>query len=124
MLPWQLLTFLPRKEAIFPWQLLTFLWKETVQPRLTVRHQAVFLLWLLLTFLPGKEAIPPRLLLSFHTAKEAAHLRPLAPPRQVKLVILPGHLGKAIGSPLGTGQPSLSRSLIPPPRKTTPPPPQ
>ena len=159
MLPWQLLTFLPEKEAIFPQQLLTFPQKETVHPRpttlpqLTVRHQVVPLLWQLLTFLPGKEAIlswelltfswvkvtapprqlfsfpqgkeaiPPRLLLSFHTMREAAYLRPLAPPRQVKLIILPGHLSKVIGSSLGTGQPSLPWSLIPPPGKTTPPPP-
>ena len=107
-----MLPFLPGKEAILSQELLTFPWvKVTAPPRR------------LFSFPQGKEAIPPRLLLSFHTVKEAAYLRPLAPPRQVKLVTLPGHVGKVIGSPLGTGQPSLPRSTIPPPRKTTPPPP-
>ena len=143
MFPQQLLTF-PRKETVHP--------RSPTLPRLTVRLQADLLLWQLLTFLlgkeailsqepptfprvkeaalptqlssfpQGKEAIPPRLLLSFHTAKEAAYPRPLASPRQVKLAVIPGHLGKVIGGPLGTGQASLPRSLIPPPRKTTPPP--
>ena len=123
MLPQQLLIFLPGKEAILPQQLLTFPQKVTVHPRpstlpqLTIRHQLVLLLRQLLTFLPGKEAflsrelltfpwgkeaIPPRLLLSFQPAKEAAYLRPPGPPMQVRSAILPGHSGKAIGSPLGS----------------------
>ena len=138
---WQLLTFLPGKEAILPQQLFTFPWKVLVHPRLTFRHQVVFLLWQLLTFLPGKEAILsqelltfprgkttalPRLMFSFPQGKEAIpprllHLSPLTPPRQGKAIILPGQLGKAIGAPPGTGQPSLPKRSTPPPGKATPP---
>ena len=145
LLPQQLLAFLPGKEATLHQQLFTFPQKVIVHPRpltlprLTVRHQAVFLLWQLLTFLlgkeailsqelltflwgketalprqlfsfpQGKEAIPPRLLLSFHTAKEAAYLRPQVPPRQVKVVIQPGHLGKVIGTPQAQVNPVFPR---------------
>ena len=79
--------------------------------------------WEMLTFPRVKVTASPKQLLSFPQGKETIPPRPLAPPRQVKLVILPGHLGKVTGGPLGTGQPSLPRRLIPPPRKITPLPP-
>ena len=107
-LPWQLLTFLPGKEAVLPRQLFTLPQKVTALS--ITRHQAVFLLWQLLTFLPGKEAmlsqelytfprkmsalprpafsfpqgkktILPRLLLSLYTGRGTAPLNPLGPPR-------------------------------------------
>ena len=49
------------------------------------------------------------LLLSFHKVKEAAHLSPLAPPRQCKAIILPGYLGKAIGTPKAQVNPVFPR---------------
>ena len=108
----QVCTFLPGKEAILPQELFAFPQaKETALPRQ------------LFSFPQGKEATPPRLLPSFHIVKEAAYPRPLAPPRQVRLAILPGLLGTVIGTPLGTGQLSLPRRPIPPPRKTIPLPP-
>ena len=88
ILLWQLLTFLPGKEATLSRQLLTFPQvKEAVLPRLLLTflprkeviqpQQAVSqafsltLLWQLLTFLLGKEAIIPRQLLTFPWVKEA-----------------------------------------------------
>ena len=88
---WQLLP-LPGKEAFLPrqvlplpekpvplWQLLSFQGKGSSSSQVTA-----------LPPLRGKEAIPPRLFLS---------LIPLGPPRQVKLAIQPGLLGKAVGTP-------------------------
>ena len=84
-LHWQLLTFLPGKEAILPRQLYTLPQKVTALP--LSRHQV----WQLLTFLLGKEAVlspelhtfprkmsaHPRLLPSIYTVREIAPLRSL-----------------------------------------------
>ena len=91
------------KEAILPWQLLTSLpVKEAVLPQQ------------LLAFLPVKAAILPQQLLTFPQVKEAV------PPRQVILTIKLGQVGKALGSPTGTGHPRLSRRTALSPGKTTP----
>ena len=143
---WQLLTFLPGKEAILPRQLFTLPQKVTALP--ITRHQAVFLLWQLLTFLPGKEAIlswelytfpqkmsalprplfsfpqgkktiPPRLLLSLYTGRETAPLNPLGHPRQGKVITPLGQAGRVIGTPPGTSLHSLPRRPEQPPGKAT-----
>ena len=44
---------------------------------------------------------------------------PLGLPRQVKAVIQPGLLGKAVGAPPGIGPPSPPRKSILPPGKAT-----
>ena len=136
-IPRQLLTFLPRKEAILSQQLLSFLpAKEAVSPQQLLtflpRKEAT-LSQQLLTFLPGKEAIhlqqavPPRQLLSFLPVKAA--ILPLlslplgketVPPKQVNLIIRIGQEGKASGVLTGTGQPRLPRRPAPSPGKTTP----
>ena len=133
-LVWQLLTFLPGKEAILPQQLYTLPRKVTALP--LSRHQVVFLVRQLLTFLLGKEEVlswelytfpqkmsaHPRLLLSVCTVREIAPLNPLTPPRQGRVITPPGQEGKVIGAPPGTGLHSLPRRPVQPPWRATPPP--
>ena len=152
MLPWQLLTFLPGKEAIFPWQLLTFPFKGNSSPQANSQASGS-LLTLAIAHLPpregsnsllgdahlplgeGNSSAQATVLLPSGEGSNSSQASSLLPynkghsspqasssTQAGQVIILPGHLGRAIGSPLGTGQPSLPRSLIPPPGKTTRPP--
>ena len=107
---WQLYrqTVRPGKEALLPRLVLSLLGKTTVFPRQVplLLPGKLAPLWQLLSF-QWKEVVPPRLLLSFHQWKAAAHLIPLALPKQVKSTILPVLLGKAIGTPQAQVHPGL-----------------
>ena len=101
-------TVRPGKEVLLPRLVLSLPGKTTVFPRQVPLLLPGKLLPLrqLLSF-QGKEVVPPRPLPSFHQWKAAAHLIPLALPKQVKSTILPVLLGKAIGAPQAQVHPGL-----------------
>ena len=132
VIPRQLLTFLPRKEATLSWQLLPFLLvKESVSPQqsLIFLPRKIAIPRQLLTFLCRKEAILSWQLLPFLLGKVAILLQlslPLGketilPPKQVNPIIKIGQSGKVSGSLTGTGQPRLPRRTALSPRMTIPP---